>query len=254
MFNSLLPIISTKNMTMKKNISSNSITNIKTNCKELTVYGELNSSVGLRLNRAARTMTVLPLSVIDQIVGHLLGDRGLSYSSTSITPYFYFTQTIKRFAYGFFVFSNFSFMCESMPVTMRNFRKGIHNYALRIRTRNYPNLIIIHELFYKNIGENKFIKYISEDLINYLNPRVLAYLYMDDGSYALSGFYLHTEGFTKLDVYRLAGMLHYQFGLKVTVQWHEGKPMVYISAKSKQLFISLIEKYIHPSMLYKIGK
>ncbi|KAF8204409.1 hypothetical protein K438DRAFT_1580080, partial [Mycena galopus ATCC 62051] len=39
-----------------------------------------------------------------------------------------------------------------------------------------------------------------------------------------SGFYFHTKGFTFSDVYLLAGMLHYNFGLHCTVQNHSLSP------------------------------
>ena len=70
-------------------------------------------------------------------------------------------------------------------------------------------------------------------LITYLNPIVLAIWAMDDGSPAgKSGFYLHTEGFTFDETYKLVGLLHYNFGLYCTVQKHAGKPVIYITAKS----------------------
>lgn len=114
----------------------------------------------------------------------------------------------------------------------------------RIRTRSYPIFKSYHSLFYKPIVGGGYIKYISDDLINYLTPRVLAFWFMDDGAFAQSGLYLHTEGFTYIDEYKLAGMLHYKFGLNVTVQSHENKPMIYIQAKSVVHFKSLVEKYM----------
>jgi len=76
---------------------------------------------------------------------------------------------------------------------------------------------------------------------------------MDDGAKAVTSVYLHTEGFTFADVYKLAGMLHYKFGLNVTVQIHDNKPLIYIKAKSFQLFKSLVMPHMHSSMYYKLG-
>ena len=56
-----------------------------------------------------------------------------------------------------------------------------------------------------------------------------------------------------LDVYRLAGMLHYKFNLSITVQSHENRPVIYIKSESKLYFKNLIVKYMHPSMMYKLG-
>jgi hypothetical protein len=76
---------------------------------------------------------------------------------------------------------------------------------------------------------------------------------MGDGASAKSGCYLHTKNFTFEDVYKLAGMLHYCFKLKVTVQIHENRPVIYIRARYMLNFKSLIIPYIHPTMLYKLG-
>jgi hypothetical protein len=65
---------------------------------------------------------------------------------------------------------------------------------------------------------------------------------------------LHTKGFTFEDVYKLAAMLHYMFGLIVTVQNYENRPVIYIPAKSLFLFKQLITPYMHSSMFYKFDK
>ena len=136
-------------------------------------------------------------------------------------------------------------------------RKGTKVSALRMRTRSYPDFKILHKLFYLNKGslegKNSYIKFLSEDLIHYLTPRALAYWFMDDGAYAVSGYYLHTKGFTFIDVFRLAGMLHYKFNLSITVQSHENRPVIYIKSESRLHFINLIKNYMHPSMMYKLG-
>ena len=111
-------------------------------------------------------------------------------------------------------------------------RKVTKVSALIIRNRSYPGFKLLHTLFYIKKGGNNYIKFVSDDLINYLTPRALAYWFMDDGAYAVSGFYLHTKGFTFLDVYRLAGMLHYKLNLSITVQWDENRPVIYIYIKS----------------------
>ena len=77
---------------------------------------------------------------------------------------------------------------------------------------------------------------------------------MDDGAWTKSGIYLHTKGFTFLEVYRLVAILHYRFLLDCSVQDHDNKPVIYIKAKSMNLFISLVQPYFHSSMMYKLIK
>ena len=76
---------------------------------------------------------------------------------------------------------------------------------------------------------------------------------MDDGAFARSGFYIHTKGFTFSDVYKLAAILHYNFGLVCTVQDHSGMPVIYITAASMPLFISIVKPHFYPGFLYKLG-
>lgn len=78
---------------------------------------------------------------------------------------------------------------------------------------------------------------------------------MDDGAVTSSGsgFYLHTEGFTYTDVYKLAGMLHYKFNSHCTVQTHGKKPLLYITAQSMGKFKKLVRPYFCESMLYKLN-
>ena len=125
-------------------------------------------------------------------------------------------------------------------------------YALRFRTRSYPFLFQIHSLFYQKIN-GKWKKYISNDLLFYLSPRVLAFWLMDDGAKAGNSVYLHTKGFTFADIYKLAGMLHYKFGLNVTVQNHENMPVIYIKSQYFNKFKFLVLLHMHSSMYYKLG-
>ena len=77
---------------------------------------------------------------------------------------------------------------------------------------------------------------------------------MDDGSASSKGrtLYIHTKGFTFADVYLLAAMLHYNFGLVVNVQSHKDKPVIYIPSASIPLLRSIVMPHMHPSMLYKL--
>jgi hypothetical protein len=64
------------------------------------------STIGISYNKTvllrSRGLIFFPKSVISllRLVGHMLGDGSLSLSRTSVTPYFIFTQTVKRFDYA----------------------------------------------------------------------------------------------------------------------------------------------------------
>lgn len=75
---------------------------------------------------------------------------------------------------------------------------------------------------------------------------------MDDGSWAPSGFYFHTEALTFKECYLLVAMLHYRFGLFSTIHLQAGKPMIKIASKSMPLFRSIVTPHFQQSMLYKL--
>jgi hypothetical protein len=120
-------------------------------------------------------------------------------------------------------------------------------------TRSYKNLLILYPLIYTTINGQK-IKTINNELLIYLDEIALAYWAMVDGAWTKSGFYLHTKGFTFLETYRLVAILHYRFTLDCSVQDHDGKPVIYIKAKSTKLLFSLVHSHFHQSMMYKLIK
>jgi len=230
------------------------ISKILSRSTEVVPFGVTGSSNNIRLNKHSRDITVFNNMIISQLVGHLLGDGSLHYSRTSVTPYFVFTQTIKRFEYIWHVYLTLSSYCGKVPFFNLGLRKGIPHPFIQVMTRSYPALTTLHKLFYKVsvTGENRYTKVISTDLLQYLNPISLAYWAMDNGYVTPSGFYFHTEAFTIKECYLLAGMLHYCFGLFSTIQLHEGKPMIKIAAKSMSLFWSIVTPHFIQSMLYKL--
>jgi hypothetical protein len=227
------------------------ISKIVSRSTEVVPFGVTGASNNIRLNKHSRDITVFNIEIISQLVGHLLGDGSLHYSRTSVTPYFVFTQTIKRFEYVWHVYFTLSPYCGRLPLINPGLRKGIPYPFMQVMTRSYPALIPLYELFYQ-ICVNKNTKVITTELLQYLNPISLAYWAMDDGSWTPSGFYFHTEGYTFKECYLLAAMLHYRFGLFSTIQKHEGKPMIKISGKSMSLFRSIVTQHFHQSMLYKL--
>jgi heme/copper-type cytochrome/quinol oxidase subunit 2 len=233
-------------------LASISLKNIRCSSKDIIVHNELCNNIGLRFNRYSYISSNFPKKIISQLVGHLLGDGSIVYSKTSVNPKFVFTQTVKRFEYTFHVFNNLSFYCFRYPHYISSYRNNTYLPFFQVHTRNYPFLNHLYDLFYMK-SENSIKKFISNDLILYLDDISLAYWAMDDGSSGgKSGFYLHTEGFSFEDCYKLAGILHYKFGLFVTVQKHNNKPMLYIKTKYMNIFIKLVSPYFHKSMLYKI--
>ena len=234
-------------------LTSTPISKIVSQSTKVVPFGEKGASNNIRLNKHSRDITVFNNDILSQLVGHLLGDGSMHYSRTSVTPYFVFTQTIKRFEYIWHVYLILSPYCSRLPLINPGLRKGFPYTFIKVMIRSYPALIPLHKLFYKvNVNGNSYTKVITIDLLQYLNPISLAYWAMDDGSWHPKGFYFHTAAFTFNECYLLAAMLHYRFGLFSTIQLHEGKPMIKISGKSMSLFRSIVTQHFHQSMLYKL--
>jgi len=234
-------------------MASTPISKIVSRSTEVVPFGVTGASNNIRLNKHSRDITVFNNEILSQLVGHLLGDGSIHYSRTSVTPYFVFTQTIKRFEYIWHVYLTLSPYCGRVPLINPGLRKGIPYPFLQVMSRSYPALIPLYELFYQiNVNGNSNTKVITTDLLQFLNPVSLAYWAMDDGSRTPSAFYFHTEAFTFKECYLLVQMLHYRFGLFSTVQLHAGKPMINIAVKSMPLFKSIVTPHFHQSMLYKL--
>lgn len=141
-----------------------------------------------------------------------------------------------------------------LPTLTFNKRNGVINSTLCIHTRSYPYLHALRDLFYHKV-DNKYVKYISENLIYYLNQEILAYWAIDDGTKTRhSGFRLHTNGFTFDKVIKLELIIHYKFDLFCTIQNANGQLVNNIRVKSIPLFVELVTAYFDKSMYYKLSK
>jgi hypothetical protein len=96
------------------------------------------------------------------------------------------------------------------------------------------------------------VKYISEELMIYLDSVALAYWSMDDGGHNYGTFVLSTQGFTYPDACRLVGMLHYNFGLYASVKVAKGLPVIHIDTRSRSDFYNIVQPHFHPDMEYKL--
>jgi len=117
--------------------------------------------------------------------------------------------------------------------------------AYRFFTIQHPEFTKIMDLFYKN--KKKCIP----DIV--LDPMSLAVWYMDDGSRCdKSNVYLNTQQFSKDDQYKLLKHL-WNMGLEGTLNKDKEYYRIRFTTSSIPKLFGIIEKYIIPSMKYKIG-
>ena len=154
------------------------VSKIVSRSAEIVPFGVTGASNNIRLNKHSRDITVFNNELLSQLVGHLLGDGSIHYARTSVTPYFVFTQTIKRFEYTWHVYLTLSPYCGRVPLINPGLlrRKGIPYPFIQVMTRSYPALIPLHELFYqRSVNGSNYTKVITTDLLQYLNPISLSY-------------------------------------------------------------------------------
>lgn len=76
---------------------------------------------------------------------------------------------------------------------------------------------------------------------------------IDDGIAARgNGLYLHTNGFTYNDMYRLTGILYYVFGFTVNLNHVAGQPIIYIPSAHMDRVRNMVMPYMHPSIMSKL--
>ena len=117
------------------------------------------------------------------------------------------------------------------------------------------------DLFYPAYGALQYKgrqKRVAENIHELLTPRVLAYWFMDDGSYTSKKnrtYRFNTQSFPFGDQQTLIEALKMNFDIDATIQKNHSYTSnytLYIRSKSTERFVYLIRPYINPCFSYKI--
>lgn len=128
-----------------------------------------------------------------------------------------------------------------------NGRKITNNGKVRIKSCQNQSFNIYREEWY---SDKKRIS----NAVYRLKPIGLAIWFMDDGSKNASSYYISTNGFDYEDQKILIDMLYSNFGIEAAIHKNKDKYVLYIKAKSRELFTNIIKPYICDSMKYKLYK
>jgi len=78
---------------------------------------------------------------------------------------------------------------------------------------------------------------------------------MGDGSTRDYGLHLCTDSYTLPDVVRIMNVLIIRYRLNCTIQLRRNNQYrIYISSRSMPLLCSIVEPYMHSSMMYKLRR
>jgi hypothetical protein len=127
--------------------------------KELVKYGQGGNILGIRrLPKYILSSVICSSAILSRLIGHLLGDGSLNMSRTSVTPYFIFSQTFKRFSYVWHVFIQLQNYCATFPEANTSYRNGVVTTNCQVHTRSYFFLLVLFDLFYKKDINGKWTK------------------------------------------------------------------------------------------------
>lgn len=218
--------------------------------KSLVVWGtNLTSTVGLKFTRGQLAMVNLVFYTRDIIVGLLLSDGYLSFTNArSKNVRLGFKQSLANASYAWFVFSELSHYCGSIPRLTSGIRAGKRFYGLEFFTRCMPCLALLFSLFYPN-----GIKIVPHNIYELLTPVVLAHLIMGDGSVSRHGLIICTDSYKIEDTIRLMNVLIIKYGLECSLRAHrKNQYRIYIRQASMSLLLRIVGPHMHSSMLYKL--
>ncbi len=199
----------------------------------------------------------------DVLMASMLGDGHLETLTDGRTWRFLVEQTTKNHKeYVMHLYEIFKpFVLQQPKEVERKIKEKVVGKNIKFRTITHQSLRFYGNLFYKKTGQpnaHKRKKTIPKFIHKYLNDRILAYWYMDDGARkgpSRFGKRLHTEGFTKDEVYLLCSALN-KMGIQTTVNKQNRNEKTYyilnITAEGDRVLTKRIQPYIIPSMLYKL--
>lgn len=182
---------------------------------------------------------------LEIIYGSLLGD--MSISKTKNLARISITQGGSHEDYFDFICSKFEGLLGKISKEPRfdNRTKKWYNKFI-VRFLAHKQYLSIYNLIYKN-----GVKTITQEWLDKLTPKSIAYWFMDDGS--RSGD-LATNCFTLQEVELCQKWFKDKFNIDTRIRKIVNKEqwLLIICVNSRQNFDDLIRPYIHKSMLYKL--
>lgn len=192
------------------------------------------------------------------LIGTLLGDSSMSLRNNKPHYSVKFEQGESHKNYLTHLFEKFEAYCGSSP-SERYIDKAKTRKSFWFRTYSHDHFKYYYHLFYKldrtslKVTSKKFVPRFIKKL---LTARVVAYWFMDDGTYNVTDnvkyFLFSTQGFEKTDVQRLCNALKDNFKIQANVHKDGNNWRIYIKKESSECFINLIRPFIHPDFFYKI--
>ena len=195
--------------------------------------------------------TTLRLSDVqrEMLVGILLGDACLETQNAGRTYRLKVEQGAAHAEYVQHLYQVFREWVLSPPRSKQGQTRGVITTNLAFQTVSHEEYRRFGELFYRD--RRKVVPELIGDL---LTQRGLAYWFMDDGSMKSSeskGVLFNTHAFQPDEISRLIAVLG-KFGLVAKERRQSDGVQVYVSGRSYERFVELVNPYVIEAMRYKV--
>ena len=195
--------------------------------------------------------TTLRLSAVqrDILVGILLGDACLETQNAGRSYRLKIEQGLTHADYVQHLYSVLRDWVLSPPRPKQGQTRGVTTLNLAFQTVSHEGLRHFGELFYRDRR-----KIVPENVGEILTTRGLAYWFMDDGSMKSSeskGILFNTHAYQLDEITRLIGVLS-EFGLVAKERQQTDGAQIYVSGRSYERFVELVNPYVIEAMRYKV--
>ena len=184
------------------------------------------------------------------LVGLMLGDGCLERTGRGETFRLKVEQSAMHKPYVLHLYKEFRQWVLTPPRNRVLKTNGGKEGNWTFQTVSHSSLRFYGAQFYKE-GRKSVPKLID----HWLTPIGLAYWFMDDGSSKSKdskGVILNTQGFKKNEVELLTRVLVSKFSLEAQLRKQPEGYQIYVSGRSYERFIELVEPYIIEEMKYKL--
>jgi LAGLIDADG DNA endonuclease family protein len=215
----------------------------------------------IKINPTCRVNTLsyssFPLNLQSVFIGIMLGDGSLYRSSPTSNVRFEmsFGQKYEAFALHLGELFKYYMLNPVKSLEVKGLNKNYTNY--RLKTRSLPIFVHYFNMFYIfNQDLNKHVKIIPQNIIELLDPVVLAYLIQTDGNYdkGRNRVRIYTNSYQKEDVKNLAIAINNKLGIYTGVLHDRNNQWILtIGAKQLNLLRETVSTHFYSSMLYRIG-
>nr|YP_009729357.1 putative LAGLIDADG homing endonuclease [Caulerpa ashmeadii]QHQ73269.1 putative LAGLIDADG homing endonuclease [Caulerpa ashmeadii] len=211
----------------------------------------------------------MPLTQLqkDLIFGSLLGDGNLQTSSNGRTWRYRAIQKSEHKEYLFNKYEILKNLCGATVVPKENeildrrTNKFIKRWSFNTLTNT--SLKFFGNMFYSyDSNKQRWTKKVPLKIKTFLNPRALAYFYMDDGALKWLGhsnaMRICTENFSLEDIYRIKNALKNLYNIDINLTKKKLKNgeirfRILIPERSSNYFRELIKPYLIECMKYKVS-